>query len=157
VTTNDEWQALCSVIGGDRLSDSRFSTQDGRKRFEEDIDAVISDWAKSRDTVSIMTQLQEAGVRAGRVSNNQELLNDPHLAANDFFADIDEGENGLKRYDGQSIRGNILDKSEWKAGPILGQDSKHVLVNLLGYSEADCAALAVDGTSVFNDESSTQS
>ena len=157
VTTNDEWQALCSVIGGDRLSDSRFSTQDGRKRFEEDIDAVISDWAKSRDTVSIMTQLQEAGVRAGRVSNNQELLNDPHLAANDFFADIDEGENGLKRYDGQSIRGNILDKSEWKAGPILGQDSKHVLVNLLGYSEADCAALAIDGTSVFNDESSTQS
>jgi crotonobetainyl-CoA:carnitine CoA-transferase CaiB-like acyl-CoA transferase len=98
-----------------------------------------------------MERLQKAGIPAGRVSNNQELLNDPHLDANSFFADIDEGDNGLRRYDGQSIRGNFLDKSEWKAGPVLGQDSKNILVKLLGYSEADCEALASDGTSILND------
>jgi crotonobetainyl-CoA:carnitine CoA-transferase CaiB-like acyl-CoA transferase len=152
VTSDDEWQALCSIIDDDALSSSRFSNLDGRKRCEQEIDDLISKWTENRDAVEIMTQLQDAGVPAGRISNNQQLLRDPHLAARDFFVDIDEGDFGSKRYDGQSIIGNYLDKSRWKAGPVLGQHSRSVLVDLLGYTESDCDALASAGTSVFNTE-----
>jgi crotonobetainyl-CoA:carnitine CoA-transferase CaiB-like acyl-CoA transferase len=152
VTNDGEWQALCALIGDDALSSSRFSNLDERKRCEQEIDALVSKWTKSRDAVEIMTQLQEAGVPAGRVSNNQQLLRDPHLAARDFFVDIDEVGDGSRRYDGQSIIGNYLDKSQWRAGPVLGQHGKDVLVDLLGYTESDCDALASDGTTVFNTE-----
>ncbi|MDP6420505.1 MAG: CoA transferase [SAR202 cluster bacterium] len=155
VTNDDEWQALCTVVGDDRLLDGRFSNFDGRKRAEEHIDAVISEWTAGRDAVSVMTQLQSAGVPAGRVANNQELLRDPHLAARDFFVDLDEYDSGRKRYDGQSIRGNIIDKSDWKPSPLLGQHSRNVLVNLLGYSEIDCDALASEGVTVLNDQPSS--
>ena len=152
VTNDDEWQALCSVIGDDRLGDARFSEPSERKRHEELIDTVISEWAASRDAASIMTRLQEAGVPAGRAANNRELLHDRHLAAKDFFVDLDEYEHGTKRYDGQSIRGNIVRKSEWKATHLLGQDSRRILVDLLGYSDKECDALASDGTIAVNDE-----
>ena len=151
VTNDDEWQALCSVIGDDRLLDARFSKLSGRKDNEEQLDAVVSEWTGRREPVDVMTQLQAAGVPAGRVATNQDLLADPHLAARDYFVDLDEPEIGLKRYDGQSIIGNYLDKFRWRAAPILGQDSRRVLVNLLGYSDGECEVLGSDGTTVFND------
>ena len=151
VTNDYEWRALCAVIGDDRLCDSRFSEQIERKRHEEYIDPVISGWTESRDAVDIMTRLQEAGVPAGRAANNRELLSDRHLAARNFFVDLDEFE-GPKRYDGQSILGNFVDKSEWKASHLLGQDSRHILVELLGYSDKEFDAMTSDGTIGFNDE-----
>jgi crotonobetainyl-CoA:carnitine CoA-transferase CaiB-like acyl-CoA transferase len=152
VTNDDEWQALCSVISDERLGDSRFSKLNERKRHEEKIDAVISDWTGNRDAVDIMTLLQEAGVRAGRVANNQELLSDRHLAARDFFVELNEVDTGPRRYDGQSIRGNFVDKSQWRACSLLGQDTRRVLVDLLGYSDEECDAMASEGTVGLNDE-----
>ena len=154
VTSDDEWQALCSVVGDDRLLDRRFSNLDQRKRAEEHIDAVISEWTMSRDPVGIMKLLQEAGIPAGRVANNQELLRDPHLAERDFFVDLDDYDTGPKRYDGQSIRGNIIDKSDWKPSPLLGQHSRDVLVNVLGHTASECDALASEGVTVLNDQPS---
>ena len=66
------------------------------------------------------------------------------MAARNFFFDIDEGDYGHRCYDGQSISVNILDKTQWNAAPVLRQDSKGVLIDLLGYSETDLDALASD-------------
>ncbi len=51
---------------------------------------------------------------------------------------------GHRCYDGQSVSGNILDKIQWNEAPVLGQNSKGVLIDLLGYSETDLDALASD-------------
>lgn len=154
VTSNQEWRSLCSVID-DRLRDPRFSELEERKRGEDLIDELISEWVKNRDAEEITPLLQNVGVRAGRVANARQLLNDQHLIARDFFVEMNDLEHGPKRFDGQSIPGNYLDKSDWEPAHQMGQDSQYVLMKLLGYSDEECRALASEGTVALNHEQPT--
>ena len=94
-------------------------------------------------------QLQNSGVSAGIVSNNRQLLSDPHLNERGFFVDMDEPRFGVKRYDGQSILGNFVDKSNWTTTRDVGESSKEILVELLGYTNADCKKLEQEETVLF--------
>ena len=82
-------------------------------------------------------------------SNNRELLSDPHLNERGFFVDMAEPRFGVKRYDGQSILGNFVDKSHWKTTRDVGESSKEILVELLGYTNADCKNLEKEETVLF--------
>ena len=152
VTSDQEWLSLCSVVDDDRLRDPRFSEFKERKHKESFIDGVISEWVKNGDAEEITIILQNVGVPAGRVANNRQLLNDQHLTARDFFVEVDDREYGPKLYDGQTIPGNYVDKSSWEPAHQMGQDSRYVLVDLLGYSEEECRALASEDTVAFNHE-----
>jgi crotonobetainyl-CoA:carnitine CoA-transferase CaiB-like acyl-CoA transferase len=153
VTNDQEWLALCSVISDNRLRNSRFSKFDERKNNEDFIDSVISEWVENRNADELMNKLQDAGVPAGRVANARQVLDDPHLKARDFFVELDEYEVGPKQYEGQSIPGNYLDKSVWKPSHQMGQDSRYILSDILGYSDEECQAFASDGTVGFFDAS----
>lgn len=152
VTSDEEWAALCSVVDNDRLCDPHMATLDGRKRRENLIDDVISDWVKDRDAEALTALLQDAGVPAGRVANSRQLLADRHLAAREFFVEFDEPGHGPKPYEGQSIPGNYVDKADWRHAHRLGQDTLSVLTDLLGYSDDECEALESEGTVGFDDE-----
>jgi crotonobetainyl-CoA:carnitine CoA-transferase CaiB-like acyl-CoA transferase len=152
VTNNQEWLALCSVVDDDRLRDPRFSELEERKRDEGFIDSVISEWVENREVDELMNLLQDAGVPAGRVANSRQLLSDPHLTERDFFVELDEYEHGPKQYEGQSIPGNYTDKSSWEPSRLMGQDSRHILADILGYSDEQCHALASEDTVAFNHE-----
>jgi crotonobetainyl-CoA:carnitine CoA-transferase CaiB-like acyl-CoA transferase len=128
------------------------ATLDGRKRRENLIDDVISDWVKDRDAEALTALLQNAGVPAGRVVNSRQLLADRHLAAREFFVEFDEPGHGPKPYEGQSIPGNYVDKADWRHAHRLGQDTLSVLTDLLGYSDDECEALESEGTVGFDDE-----
>ncbi|MAF53052.1 MAG: CoA transferase [SAR202 cluster bacterium] len=150
VTSDEEWNSLCAIVDDESLCDARFSDLEGRKHHEDAIDNVISEWVKPRDAEELTALLQEAGVPAGRVANSRQLLDDRHLAARDFYVEFDEPEVGPKPYEGQSIPGNHVDKSRWQRAHQMGQDSRHVLVDLLGYSNDDCDALASEETVAFS-------
>ncbi len=96
-----------------------------------------------------MFQLQNRGISAGVVSNNRQLLSDPHLNERDFFVDMNEPLFGVKRYDGQSIRGNFKNKSDWETAEDVGESSKEILMELLGYTSDDCETLEKEGTVLF--------
>jgi len=152
VTNNQEWLSLCSVIDDDRLHDPRFSESADRKCHEEFIDKVISQWVENREVDEMMNLLQDTGVPAGRVANSRQLLSDQHLAARDFFVVLDEHEVGPKQYEGQSIPGNYIDKSDWEPSHQMGQDSRYILSDILGYTDEQCHALASEETVAFYNE-----
>jgi crotonobetainyl-CoA:carnitine CoA-transferase CaiB-like acyl-CoA transferase len=152
VTNDQEWMSLRSVADDDRLSDPRFFEFEGRKQNEKLIDQVISEWVANREAVDLMNLLQDAGVPAGRVANSRQFLNDPHLAARDFFVWLDEQEFGRKQYEGQSIPGNYVDKSNWEPSHQMGQDSRYILEDILGYSDEQCHSLVSEGAVAFNRE-----
>ena len=96
-----------------------------------------------------MFLLQNKGIAAGIVSNNRQLLNDPHLNDRDFFVDMDEPLFGVKRYDGQSIRGNFVNKSDWKTTKSVGENSREILMELLGYTKKHCEKLEKEDIVLF--------
>ena len=131
------------------MSSEAYYVFENRKKDEILIDAHISDWFASKEAQEVMFQLQTRGIAAGVVSSNRQLLSDPHLNQREFFADMNEPLFGVKRYDGQSIQGNFINKSDWKTTEEVGGSSKEILMKLLGYTNDDCETLGKEGTILF--------
>ena len=149
ITNEKTWKTLTEIINNPILSSEAYYVFENRKKDEILIDAHISDWFASKEAQEVMFQLQTRGIAAGVVSSNRQLLLDPHLNQREFFADMDEPLFGVKRYDGQSIRGNFINKSDWKTTEEVGGSSKEILMKLLGYTNDDCETLGKEGTILF--------
>ena len=149
ITNEKTWKALTEIINNPILSSEAYRVFENRKRDEILIDAHISDWFASKEAQEVMFQLQTRGIAAGVVSSNRQLLSAPHLNQREFFADMNEPLFGVKRYDGQSIQGNFINKSDWKTTEEVGGSSKEILMKLLGYTNDDCETLGKEGTILF--------
>ena len=149
ITNEKTWKTLTEIINNPILSSEAYYVFENRKKDEILIDAHISDWFASKEAQEVMFQLQTRGIAAGVVSSNRQLLSDPHLNQREFFADMNEPLFGVKRYDGQSIQGNFINKSDWKTTEEVGGSSKEILMKLLGYTNDDCETLGKEGTILF--------
>lgn len=149
VTDEISWKALVKIVDDSDLESEKYFSFTNRKHDEAFIDRRLSDWFILQDANEVMVQLQKAGISAGAVLNNRQLLSDPHLNERGFFVDMDEPRFGIKRYDGQSILGNHVDKSYWQTTKDVGESSEEILIELLGYTSADCKRLAEEETVLF--------
>ena len=146
VTNDEEWRALCDVMGRQDLADDpRFSDILARYEHQDEINAIIAGWTRQFDHNELMQRLQAAGVPAGAVLSSPELLADPHLKARDFMVMIDDPVDGRRPIAGPSARLSRT-PAEFKWGaPLLGQDQDYVFGELLGMSQQERERLAEDG------------
>ena len=133
-----EWQAFCRASGHEAwLGDPRFADSAARMEHHDALDELIAAWTRGRDKFEIAALLQAEGAPAGPVLKADEVTADPHLAAREFFDDLQIGDFGrvpIQRYlpakfDGEGVpaRG---------PAPHLGADTDAVLAEL-GLSEAE--------------------
>ena len=152
VTSDDEWLALRRAMGDpDDLNRPEYTTADGRRQHADAIDTAIENWMADKDPREATACLQEAGVPAGLVAKNHQVLSDPHLDARGLFVELDEPQFGPRRYAGIPIPGNSLDKRDWRPASEIGQNSVAVLTELLGYDGDRVARLAEGGIIGVND------
>ena len=146
VRSEDEWRALTRVLGQPTWgTEERFATLSGRLQHHDELDRHIAEWTLQRDAHHVMLTLQNAGVPAGVVANAEQLVNDPHLLARDFFWDIDHPEAGMRRYAGQPVQLSATPARLYRPAPCLGQHNDQVLGGLLGLSDDELAALRDKG------------
>ena len=140
VTSDAEWRALCELMDAPALaSDPAYRDAPGRVARRAELDATVAEWSRVRDAGTAASALQARGVAAGRVSNNRQLLDDAHLNARGFFAEIVEPDIGVKKYPGQPIRMDGAPSAmlppampQWKPSARLGEHSRQVMTELLG-------------------------
>jgi benzylsuccinate CoA-transferase BbsF subunit len=146
VDSDEEWRALCGVIGEESLgADPRFATAAERKRNEDVLEARITEWTKTLSPQEATHRLQAAGVAAFPTMTNQDLAEDPHLAARGFFVDLPHREVGPRHHAGIPWRLSATPCSVETAAPCLGQHTERVLSEVLGYSPAEIEALRAEG------------
>ena len=133
VTCDEQWQALCGVMGSPELAtDRRFREESSRKENEAELNGIIASWTKEEDAIEAMNALQAVGVPAGAVHRSIDMLDDPHLRGRDFFVTLDEPDVGRKTYPGQAIITDGLPKQNWRPSAPLGAHNKQILNELLG-------------------------
>ena len=145
VRDDQEWQALCEVIGRLELySAVRFRLPLQRLQNQDELDEIISCWTKSRTSYQVMETLQAAGVPAGPVLNAHQLLSDQHWQDRGYFEAVDhpvETDLGRREY---VTRGWRLSDSEVhirSGAPGLGDSNELVLQGLLGMDAGQMAEL----------------
>ena len=146
VFDENEWHALCKGMGSpDWTREERFSTSSQRRSHREELDRYIGAWTARHTPEEVVTLLQETGVPAGVVQNAEDLANDPHLKARDFFVRLKHPVLGETISDASPIRFQETSMQDWKAAPLLGEDNRSVLQELLGLSESEMSSLVTKG------------
>ena len=140
------WQALCGVMGQPAWSqEARFSTQLARKAHEEALDALIAEWTRNRDAQELMRTLQAAGVPAGVVQTNRDVIEDPQLAHRGHFVYLDHPEVGRHPVQRSEFHLTAAAPEHRSPAPLLGQHTAQVCRDILGMSDAEIAALMQEG------------
>jgi crotonobetainyl-CoA:carnitine CoA-transferase CaiB-like acyl-CoA transferase len=150
VRDDEEWGALCGVIGQPELAgDRRFSTEAARRANHDAIDALIARWTATVTKIEAMERLQAAGVAAGAVLDGRDLHFDPHLKARGLLEMVrfpEAREMGPRRpIIGRPWKFGAMPLTVRGPAPTFGQHNREVLREILGYDESRCSALASAG------------
>ncbi|MYE32469.1 MAG: CoA transferase [Chloroflexi bacterium] len=143
--TTEQWIALRDVIGLQGSDGPEYETYEGRQADRARIDATIAAWCADRDPHEVATMLADAGVPASAVQRASDLYDDPQLAHRGFFVTLDHPAMGPTPYDGLATRFSETPGELRKPAPLLGEDTHHVLTELLGVSAEDVALYAERG------------
>ena len=142
VGSEPEWRALCRAMDQPSLADDpRFAGAAMRKRHEEEVDRIISQWTAQRDRWETTELLQSHGVAAFPTLNNKDLAEDHHISERGFVVEVDHPEGGTLRESGVPWTMSATPCRVLRAAPSLGANTEEVLSRLLGYSTDKIAAL----------------
>ena len=146
VTTDEQWQHLAGIIGGDDLAkDARFSASDGRLQHQDVLDQLVSKWTASREAYAISHQLQQLGIPASPVLRGPDLLEDPHYRERGTFIEVDHPQVGTRWYPGVAWKMPATPGQVHWAAPTLGQHNYQIYHELLGMPGKEIAQLEETG------------
>ena len=76
----ENWRELCRIIGANKfIENPDLDLVENRKAISPTIDEAISNWTRSRDDYSVMTQLQNLGIEALPSLDISRVYDDPYL------------------------------------------------------------------------------
>jgi formyl-CoA transferase len=83
---NTVFARLCAAMDRpDLIGDPRFSTHTARGRHQDEIDAIVADWARQHDAEMLTRVLEDAGVVVGPVNTVAEVVREPQFQARDML------------------------------------------------------------------------
>ncbi|MGD9891329.1 MAG: CaiB/BaiF CoA transferase family protein [Dehalococcoidia bacterium] len=146
IETDIQWASLCNVVGPVNLAESQtFHTCRGRWEHREVLNVYLSTWTKEWDAHELMETLQAHGVPAAVVSDEWDVMNDPHLRAREFWVEKDHPYVERRIYPRTPWRLHECIPAPYRPANTLGEDNHWVLQTLLGMSNADVRRLELDG------------
>ena len=145
VDTDEAWTGLRSVIDNARLDNDVYTTLAGRFAAQDEIAAVIAEWARGRDADEASEELQAAGVAASSVLTPRMLKYDAHLAARKAFLSYEHPAAGRQPTTRPVWRMARRPITEIGPAPCFGQHNVEVLTELAGYSADEVEAMAATG------------
>lgn len=147
VFNETEWSALKSAMGNPAWADApAFATLEDRLRNQDELDRRIGIWSKQIEPRSAMDTLQSRGIRAAVVQNAQDLSEfDPQLAERGLFFSLDHPVIGEASFEGMPVKLSATKQVNWRSGPLLGEDTRYVLTDILGLPDDEVSALEEEG------------
>jgi crotonobetainyl-CoA:carnitine CoA-transferase CaiB-like acyl-CoA transferase len=143
VYTDRHWRAFTRVIGCPDLldTDERFRSQESRTRFAEDIGRFLADQLVARGNREWLEVLHGIDIPACPVNAIEDLVDDPHLKAVNFFEEVDhptEGKTMMARF---PVRFGGSPASVRRLAPNLGEHNAEILGPSNGDGPASVAGI----------------
>ena len=141
-----QWGRLCEAIGRDDLkADPRTADGTARAANAEFIRPLIEAWLADKTRAQAVALLEERGVPSGPIYTAEDVFNDPHIAARHMLVTVDDPVAGPRKYARTPIHLSAEPEIPTDSAPQLGEHTRPILSDLLGYSEADIERLAGEG------------
>ena len=146
VATDEEFAALCRVLGDDSLAaDPRFATAEARRQNRAALDEAIAARTSTRDKQELFHALQARDVCAAPLLDALDAQADPHLNARGFFEEVHQPGVGTHRYPGMNFKLANTPNAIRLPPPALGEHNDWAYLDLLGYTRPELDALIARG------------
>ena len=119
----------------DVAADPRFADDFVRGQHKKEFDRAIQPWLLEHTAAEIVELGQSVRSPIGPVPSMLEVIDDPHLAARDFWRNLGEGGSGVRLPRGPFL---IQDHpSRLRMAPTLGDDSNREIERFVGGADPD--------------------
>jgi CoA:oxalate CoA-transferase len=141
-----QWRRLCEAMGREELIDDP-RTADGTARgaHAELIRSVIEEWLAAKTRGEAVALLEEKGVPSGPVYTAEDVFQDPHIAARGMLIEVDDPVAGLRQYARSPLHLSAAPEIPAAPAPQLGEHTRPILRDLLGYGEDEIGQLEERG------------
>lgn len=144
-TGDAEWMSFCAIVDVSLADDSRFKTLHDRKRNEDALEGIVSNWTRNQDRWEITKQLQAKGVAAFPSMTCQDIVESPHLNERGFIERLEHPEVGPRAHTGVPWHLDRRPNGVSMPAPCLGADTRALLADVLGYTDAKITELYESG------------
>jgi len=139
------WEDLAKLIDGEALaSDPRFAKIADRRKNQNAMWQLITDFAKNYTKREFMALLNPIDVPCGPIMSTEDLASDEHVRGRDMWVELDHPQRGKWWNVGMPIKLSAS-PAVIKRSPTLGEHTDEVLRQVLGYEDAKIAALKSAG------------
>ncbi len=139
------FERICAALGiGHLPDDPRFATNRMRLTNAAALDEALQAGIERFDRADLLERFVALDATAAPVNSVADILADPHIAARENVVTLDDAELG-----GPVRMQNVVGKLSRtpgrieRAGPILGEHNREILIGRLGYTEADLRAAGI--------------
>ncbi len=123
------------------LRKPEYKQQPVRFAVKAEIDALISDAFRQHSTAYWLERLRAARIPCGPVNNFAQALGDAQVLARDMVVEVQLKTGETVRMPGNPVKLSGAAKMEFSCPPALGEHTRSVLGDLVGYSPEKLAAL----------------
>ena len=137
-TNEEQWQNWLKVMGNPSWAESElFKDRLSRSANWDVLEELMAQWTTqyTKEEISEMAQARHCACLP--VNTTAEVWESDHLAARQFFVNIDHPRAGSLRYPGAPYR---LSRTPWQVrhpAPLLGQHNEEIFCHRLGYSKQE--------------------
>jgi CoA:oxalate CoA-transferase len=137
---------LYRLIGRNDLIDTPLGdNQKQRFQYRDEIDAIISEWTKTKTSGEIEKLMKEYDIPCTRLPTFEEVCNDTQLTSRNMIIEIDQAISGKVKVPGSLFKMSKTPGNIKYPAPILGEHNQEVLSGMLDYSEYQINQLSKEG------------
>jgi crotonobetainyl-CoA:carnitine CoA-transferase CaiB-like acyl-CoA transferase len=149
IYTDRHWKTFFQAVGrlDEYSANRRLSDHATRSLHYNEVYGIVADTLRSRTTAEWMALFERCDIPCAPMNDLDALIDDPHLAAVDFFQTLTHPTDGRIRYTGIPSRWNGTALKVTRHAPRLGEHSLAILKEA-GMSAEDVGALLQSGATV---------
>ncbi len=145
ITQGPVWEKICDLIGEPEWkTHPDYATAKARLPHLNEIFTRIEAWTMARTKFEAMEALNALHIPCGPILSMKEIAEDEGLRASGAIVEVDHPARGRYLTVGNPIKLSASPTAVTRS-PLLGEHTDEILRDVLGYSPAECEALARSG------------
>ena len=135
------WERLCRILGKEEFLGSQYEPLEKQTEMYEAFSEVFA----TKNRAEWLKLLDDADIGTGPVYNFEEMFSDPHFKHRKILVDVEHPKLGKLKLLNTPFKFSGTPAEVKTRPPLRGEHTRAVLINILGYSEAQIDHLLKQG------------